>query len=234
MNYKQKIEELRQKGIFTEEQAEKLKGSSSQDKEIEPKPKRKFRLEWIGIALGIVLLGWFFVSYNTLVSKEEQVKTAWSQVESNLQRKIDLLPNLVAVVKKYASHEKEVFENVTKLRASASKTMNQARGKTNRENIQAMVGADDQLNKSMLTLFAVSENYPELRSSEQFLQLQAQIEGTENRINITRMQFNEAVGAFNGYTRKIPANIVSGIAGFQRKGYFRVERSVHKKYNVDM
>lgn len=182
----------------------------------------------------VVMLGWFIASYNSLVSKEEQVKTAWSQVESNLQRKVDLLPNLVKVVKHYATHEKEVFEKITSLRADAMETMKQSEGKVDAKSIESLAKIQSQLNGSVLKLFAVAENYPELRSSEQFLQLQSQIEGAENRINITRMQFNESVGVFNHYMRTIPANMVAGVAGFQRKAYFKAEKEAHKKYKVEI
>jgi len=194
---------------------------------------KSYLLITIGIVV-IIMLGWFFMSYNTLVNKEEQVKTSWSQVESNLQRKIDLLPNLVSVVKSYASHEKEVFENVTALRANAMKAMTQSKGKTDDQSISSLAKVQSQLNGSVLKLFAVAENYPELRSSEHFLQLQSQIEGSENRINVSRMQFNEAVGTFNRYMRTLPANIIANAAGFQRKAYFKAEKETHKKYKVEM
>lgn len=113
------------------------------------------------IAVSIIIigiLGWFIISYNTLVNKEEQVKVAWSQVESNLQRKVDLLPNLVKVVKRYAVHEKEVFENITALRANALNTLKQSRGKADAKNIEALEKMQEKLNGSVLKLFAVAEN----------------------------------------------------------------------------
>lgn len=189
------------------------------------------------ITAGIIIagmLGWFVLSYNVLVAKEEQVKTAWSQVESNLQRKVDLLPNLVKVVKRYAAHEKEVFENIAALRADALNTLQRSRGKVDAQNIEALEKMQEKLNGSVLKLFAVVENYPQLRSSEQFLQLQSQIEGAENRINITRMQFNDAVGAFNRYIQMIPANIVAAAAGFRRKAYFKVKKEAHKDLKLEI
>jgi LemA protein len=180
------------------------------------------------------MLGWFVLSYNTLVVKEEQVKTAWSQVESNLQRKVDLLPNLVKVVKRYAVHEKEVFEKIAALRSDALHTLQQSRGKADEAHIKQIEKMQQKLDASMLKLFAVAENYPQLRASEQFMQLQSQIEGAENRINITRMQFNEAVGAFNHYIRTIPANIVASVAGFQRKAYFKAQKEAHEKLDLGL
>ena len=182
---------------------------------------KKYLLLVVGVMI-VGVLGWFMLSYNGLVMKEEQVKTAWSQVESNLQRKIDLLPNLVRVVKAYASHEKEIYENITALRSNALATLKEHQGKTDKESIKAITQVEKNVNGSVFKLFAVAENYPNLRSSEQFLQLQSQIEGTENRLNITRMQFNEVVGVFNHSIRTIPNNIVAAVAGFKRKAYFKV------------
>ncbi len=189
------------------------------------------------IAVAVVIVGmlsWFAVSYNALVAKEEQVKTAWSQVESNLQRKVDLLPNLVKVVKRYATHEKEVFENIAALRSDALKVLQESQGKAGAKQIKRLEQLEKKLNGSMLKLFAVAENYPQLRASEQFMQLQSQIEGAENRINITRMQFNDAVGEFNRYMRTIPANIVASVAGFQRKAYFKAKPKAHKNLKLEI
>jgi len=193
--------------------------------------------QYIVIVLSVIIvgmLGWFIISYNTLVTKEEQIKTAWSQVESNLQRKVDLLPNLVKVVKHYATHEKEIFESITKLRSNALKVMQNTQDNVDTKQIKALEQVEQKLNSSVLKLFAVAENYPQLRSSEQFLQLQSQIEGSENRINITRMQFNDAVGDFNRYMRTIPANIVASVAGFQQKAYFKAKKKAHKELKLEI
>lgn len=192
---------------------------------------------YIVIALSIVIVGmfvWFISSYNALVNKEEQVKVAWSQVESNLQRKLDLLPNLVKVVKAYAAHEKELLTEVAKLRSNALKELKSSTDMPDATKIASMQKMQAKLDGSVMKLFAVAENYPELKSSEQFLQLQSQIEGAENRINITRMQFNEAVGAFNAYIRTMPANIVSSIGSFKQKAYFKAETEAHKKLDLKM
>ena len=193
--------------------------------------------QYVMIALSVLIvgmLGWFVMSYNALVAKEEQVKTAWSQVESNLQRKVDLLPNLVKVVKRYAAHEKEVFENIAALRSDALKTLQESQGRADAKQIKALEQVEQKLNGSVLKLFAVAENYPQLQASEQFMQLQSQIEGAENRINITRMQFNDAVGEFNRYMRTIPANIVASVAGFQRKAYFQAKKQAHRDLKLEI
>ena len=182
----------------------------------------------LGIVI-IVILAWFMLSYNTLVNKEEQVRVAWSQVESNLQRKVDLLPNLVKVVKKYANHEEELLTKIAELRSNALKTLS-----SQKENVDAVQKIQKSLDASMMKLFAVAENYPELKSSEQFLQLQSQIEGAENRINISRMQFNTAVGDYNAYRKTMPANMVASLGGFMQKAYFKADDQAHKKFEVEM
>ena len=187
----------------------------------------------IGVVL-LLMLGAFWMGYNTLVEKEEQVMSSWSQVESNLQRKLDLLPNLVKVVKSYAKHEKELLIKITALRANANSLLNENNTLPNEAQIAKLGKMKQSLDTSLLKLFAVAENYPDLKSSEQFLQLQSQVEGAENRINITRMQFNSSVGVFNAYMRTIPSNIIASIAGFQRKAYFKAEQSAHKKLDLGL
>lgn len=183
-------------------------------------------------ALFLVIVGWFALSYNSIVTKEEQVKTAWSQVESNIQRKVDLLPNLVKVVKRYAAHEKEVYTQIAALRAEAGKMLEESQN--DRTKVAKMAAVQKQLDVATAKLFAVAENYPELRSSEQFLQLQSQIEGAENRINITRMQFNETVGDYNAYLRHIPANMMAALGGFKPKAYFKADNDAHQKFKLEI
>jgi len=184
--------------------------------------------------VAVVMLVWFMMSYNALVAKEEAVKTAWSQVESNIQRKVDLLPNLVTTVKAYAKHESDLYTSITALRAEAGRVLG-AGGETLDEKLIAEVKALQQaVDAGSARLLAVAENYPQLRSSEQFLQLQSQIEGAENRINITRMQFNEAVGEFNRYIRTFPAKIVAGFGGFRRKAYFEADADTKQKLELDL
>lgn len=180
----------------------------------------------------VIVLGVFWKGYNSLASKEEKVMQSWSQVESNIQRKFDLLPNLVKVVKTYAKHEKELLTEITALRSNADNLINEKRVLPNEAEIAKLGKINQNLDASLLKLYAVVENYPELKSSEQFLELQSQIEGAENRINITRMQFNSAVGDFNTDMRTIPNNIIASISGFQRKAYFKAKPDAHKKLNL--
>jgi len=192
---------------------------------------------YVMMGMGVVILVFivtFWMGYNSLVSKEEQVMSSWSQVESNLQRKLDLLPNLVKVVQTYAKHEKELLSEITALRSNAHKVLNENQSVPNETQIMKVAKLQKSLDASFLKLFAVAENYPDLKSSEQFLQLQSQIEGTENRINITRMQFNNSVGIFNASMRRIPANIIASIGGFQRKAYFKAETQAHEKFELGL
>lgn len=197
------------------------------------KGSRSYLIMGMGVIV-VVMLGVFWMGYNSLVSKEENVMESWSQVESTLQRKLDLLPNLVKVVQTYAKHEKELLTEITALRANANDLLNENKSLPNEAQIAKLGAMKQNLDASLLKLYAVAENYPDLKSSEQFLQLQSQIEGAENRINITRMQFNSTVGNFNAYMRTIPANIIASIGGFQRKAYFKAEQAAHKKLDLEL
>jgi LemA protein len=178
------------------------------------------------LSLVVVIVVFVFISsYNKLVTKDEQVSEAYAQIESNLQRKLDLLPNLVKVVKSYAKHEDELFTKIAQLRSS--KTDNQ-------KDIKQIEKLNSKLNISTLKLFAVAENYPNLKSSEQFLQLQAQIEGADNRINITRMNYNESVKNYNKLTKVFPSNLIASMFGFEKKEYFKAEAEAHKKMDLDL
>ncbi len=191
----------------------------------------------IATLLVIAVIGLFVSNYNQLVQNEESVSESFSDIESNLQRKIDLLPNLVKVVKAYAEHESKLLNSVTRLRASSVNKLNEIKSShdaSNKEQIKEMAALSKRLNSSTLQLFAVAENYPNLRSSEQFLRLQSQIEGSDNRINITRMQYNTSVKVFNARMRLFPANIVASLTGFELKEYFKAETPAHEKLVLDL
>jgi LemA protein len=179
----------------------------------------------------ITILSFLIYTYNNMVKKEEEVSVAWSQVESNIQRKADLLPNLVKVVKAYAKHEKELFTNITKLRSDANKLL---KSSPTSSSVKVAKELQGKLNHSIMQLFAVAENYPDLEASQNFLTLQAEIEGSENRINITRMIYNEAVGDFNAYIRKIPANLLVSFGGFEKKEYFKSDKRAKEKIDLEI
>ena len=171
------------------------------------------------VILAVVVIAWGIKAYNNLVAGEETVSTAWAQVENVYQRRADLIPNLVATVKGYAQHEQNTFEAVTEARANATGMHVDASNLTP-EQISQFQNAQGQLSTALGRLLAISENYPELKANENFKDLQAQLEGTENRISTERMKFNEAAKKFNVSVRRFPANIIAGIFGFQTKGYF--------------
>ncbi|MBQ9185193.1 MAG: LemA family protein [Bacteroidales bacterium] len=169
------------------------------------------------LAVIAVLVIWGISSYNGLVSKEEGVNTAWAQVENVYQRRADLIPNLVATVKGYAEHEKSTFEAVTAARANATglKVEN-----LSEEELAKFQQAQDALSQSLGRLIAIGEAYPDLKASENFKDLQAQLEGTENRITVERNKFNEVAKKYNTSVRKFPTSIFASLFGFEKKGYF--------------
>ncbi|HUV82758.1 MAG TPA: LemA family protein [archaeon] len=166
------------------------------------------------IAIIILLIGgWFFITYNGLVAAEESVDAQWAQVESQYQRRADLIPNLVETVKGFAAQEKEIFIEVTKYRSQWSEAT------TQEEKIEAARGMDSALAR----LLVVVENYPQLKSNENFLTLQAQLEGTENRVAVERMRYNEKVRDYNTRTKKMPTVFIANMFGFDSKLYFEAE-----------
>lgn len=185
---------------------------------------------WLAL-LPLFIIGIYIFYYNTLVSTEVAVDESFAQIQSNLQRKLDLLPNLVRVVKSYATHEKETFERIAALRTQQVDTPTK---EMSTKELQKMLNLNKSLNASTLKLFAVAEQYPQLRSSEQFLQLQAQIEGSDNRINVTRMLYNSSVKTYNTKLKVFPSNIVAKIHGFEKREYFNAEKKANKTLVLDL
>lgn len=159
-------------------------------------------------------------SYNKVVGKDENVKQAWSQVENQYQRRADLVPNLVETVKGYAKHESGTLQAVVEARAKATQTTVNIEN-LSPEEIQRFEQAQAGLNSALGRLLAVSEAYPDLKANTNFLALQQQLEGTENRITVERKKFNETVQDYNSYVRRFPTNLYTGIFGFSAKGYFQ-------------
>lgn len=185
------------------------------------------------IILGVVgLLILFLVfsvvgSYNSMVTKDEAVSGQWSQVENVYQRRADLIPNLVNTVKGYAAHEKETLEGVVNARAKATSTSIDA-SKLDAEAIKKFTTAQDGLSSALSKLMVVVEKYPDLKANQNFLELQAQLEGTENRITVERQKFNEAAKDYNTFIRKFPRNIWAGMFGFDKKDYFEAAQGSEK------
>ena len=162
----------------------------------------------------IVLIPYLYLkgTYNSLVNMDESVKAAWAQVENQLQRRYDLIPNLVETVKGYATHEREVFVQVTEARSKVG-------GATS---IPDKIGANNQLSAALSRLLVVVERYPELKANTNFIRLQDELAGTENRIAVERRRYNEAVRAYNIKIRQFPTNLIAGMFGFQKAAFFEV------------
>jgi LemA protein len=173
------------------------------------------------IVLGVV--GWAVGSYNKLVSYDENVKQTWGQVEAQYQRRYDLIPNLVETVKGYAKHESEVFENVAAARSSVGKLNVTPEVLNNPETFKRFQQAQDALSSALTRLLAVSENYPNLKADQNFLALQSQLEGTENRIAVARERFNVAVQGYNVLVRRFPSSIIASFSGFRERPYFAAQ-----------
>ena len=184
----------------------------------------------IWIVLGfLVLLG--FSSYNGLVTKQENVNLTWGNVESDYQRRADLIPNLVNTVKGYANFEQETLTKVIEARASATQVKIDANNLTP-ENLAAFQQAQGTLSSALGRLLAVAENYPDLKANQSFLDLQAQLEGTENMVNVSRQGFNDAVNVYKTSRRKFPTVIFASLLGFGEKGYFKAEAGAEKAPEV--
>ena len=173
------------------------------------------------IALGVVVLAalWAFSTYNGLVTKDEAVSTAWSNVETQYQRRADLIPNLVNTVKGYAAHESATLEGVVAARAAAT-SINLSAEELTPEKLAQYQAAQSEVRTALGRLIAIAENYPDLKANQNFLELQAQLEGTENRIAVARKEFNEVAKRYNVAVRRFPANLVAGAFGFDKKAYF--------------
>ncbi|MEZ7947755.1 MAG: LemA family protein [Macellibacteroides fermentans] len=187
---------------------------------------------WIIIAVVLVLFFWVRGVYNSMVTQDESVKTAWSQVENQYQRRLDLIPNLVNTVKGYASHERATLEGVINARANATKTTIDPTN-LNEETMKQFQAAQGELSSALSRLMVVVERYPDLKANQNFMELQAQLEGTENRISVERKRFNEVAQKYNTNIRSFPTNILAGMFGFQPKAYFAAESGAEKAPTVE-
>ena len=170
--------------------------------------------------------------YNTMVTLDEGISSQWAQVENAYQRRADLIPNLVNTVKGYADFEKETLTQVIEARSKAT-SVNINPGNLTPEAINQFQNAQSGLSSALSKLMVVVERYPELKANQNFLELQAQLEGTENRISVERRKFNEATRQYNTYIRKFPKNIVAGIFGFDKKTYFEAEEKAKEVPKVE-
>ena len=169
----------------------------------------------------IITIGWGVGIYNKIVAKDQGVKSAWSQVENQYQRRYDLIPNLVETVKGFAKQEKEVLIGVTEARASVGQMNVTPQVLNNPQAFQNFQKAQDGLSSALSRLMVVVEKYPELKSNQNFLELQSQLEGTENRIAVERRKFNEIVQEFNSLVLSFPTKIIASFSGFHEAQYFQ-------------
>lgn len=190
------------------------------------------------IILGVlaVVVIWMYSSvtgkYNNMVAMDEGVTAQWANVETQYQRRADLIPNLVSTVKGYAAHEKETLEAVVQARAKATSTTIDA-GNLNAASIQQFQEAQSGLSSALSRLLVTVEKYPDLKANQNFLELQAQLEGTENRIAVERRRFNEAVQGYNTFVRKFPNTIYAGWFGFEKKTAFAAQEGSENAPKVE-
>lgn len=181
---------------------------------------KKSVLVLIGAAIVVGL--WAVSAYNSLVPMEEQVNNQWANVETQYQRRADLIPNLVNTVKGYAAHEKSTLEGVVEARSKATQIKVDPENLTP-EKLAEFQKAQGDVTAALGKLLAITENYPDLKANQNFLELQSQLEGTENRINVARKNFNDTAKEYNTAIRRFPKNILAGIFGFQKRAYFEAE-----------
>ena len=175
--------------------------------------------KWIWIGVVAVVAIFFYATYNGFVNREEGLKSAWSNVATQCQRRADLIPNLVNTVKGYAAHETQTLNEVTEARARAT-SINLSADDLTPERLAQFQRAQAEVRSALGRLIAVSESYPDLKANQNFLELQAQLEGTENRIAVARKDFNAAAQQYNVSVRRFPANLVARMFGFGQKPYF--------------
>ncbi len=194
---------------------------------------KKGLLITIGVIVVVVFILYrlFAGSYNNMVTKEEQVTGAWSQVENVYQRRADLIPNLVNTVKGYADFEQETLQGVIEARSKAT-GVNVNADDLSPEKIQQFQQAQQGLSSALSRLMVVVERYPDLKANQNFIKLQDQLEGTENRIAVERRRFNEVTQEYNTYIRKFPQTMLAGMYGFEKKGYFEADQGANQAPEV--
>ena len=188
----------------------------------------------VGILLFVIgpICTWVISGYNGMVNMDEQVQNSWANVETQYQRRADLIPNLVSTVKGYAKHEQQTLEDVVKARSEATQVKVDAENLTP-EKLAAFQKAQSGVSSALGRLLAVAENYPDLKANQNFLELQSQLEGTENRITVARKDFNDTAKSYNQAIRQFPKNILAGLFGFEKKSYFEAEAGSEKAPKVE-
>ena len=192
--------------------------------------------KWIVAGIVVLLIVFIYSSikgtYNNMVKKDESVKAQWGNVETAYQRRLDLIPNLVNTVKGYANFEQQTLTQVIEARAKATQVSINPE-KLDEQSLKQFQAAQGELSGALSRLLVTIERYPDLKANQNFLDLQAQLEGTENRIAVERRKFNEMVQDYNSYIRQFPKNIWANLFGFEKKGYFESEAGAEKAPTVD-
>ena len=193
----------------------------------------KKHLKWIvPVAIVVIVIMWAVGAYNGMVTLDEGVQGKWADVETQYQRRADLIPNLVSTVKGYAAHESETLESVVKARSEASSVKVDPENLTP-EKLAEYQKAQSGVSSALGRLMVIVEKYPDLKANQNFLELQSQLEGTENRINVARRDFNEAAKNYNTVIRSFPKNIFAGMFGFEKKAYFEAEKGAETAPKVE-
>jgi len=175
------------------------------------------------VVIGLALAGWLIKEYNYVISLDEQVKAQWAQVDNQLKRRYDLIPNLVETVKGYAAHEKQLFENIAQARTQYFQA----------QSPKDKIAASNSLEGMLSRLLVLRETYPQLKANESFLKLQDSLEGTENRIAVERKRYNDAARALNTYRRSFPGNIIAGFANISEAPYYEIPKSEREAPKVN-
>ena len=184
--------------------------------------KNKFSLIGIGIAILIIIM-WGIATHNRLIAMEGNIDGHWAQIENNLQRRYDLIPNLVATVKGYAEHEEEVFTQIAQARAQLAGAAN----------INETSEASRNIESALSRLLAIAENYPELKANQGFLDLQVELAGTENRLAVSRMDYNNSVKDYNITIKSIPTKFIANFMGFSSKSFFEISNNARENVEVN-
>lgn len=189
-----------------------------------------------GLIITVVVIAlvaiWGISSYNGLVSMDENVSNSWANVETQYQRRSDLIPNLVNTVKGYAKHESQTLESVMQARSQATQVKIDPSNCTPQQ-LAAYQKAQGDVTTALGKLLAITENYPDLKANQNFLELQSQLEGTENRINVARKDFNDTAKKYNTSLRRFPRNIIASMFGFEKRNYFEAEAGAEKAPKVE-
>lgn len=188
--------------------------------------------KWIWIGVVAVVAIFFYATYNGFIGKEEGVNAAWSNVETQYQRRSDLIPNLVNTVKGYVAHESQTLASVTEARARAT-SINLSAGELTPERLAQFQQAQAEVRSALGRLIAVAESYPDLKANQNFIELQSQLEGTENRIAVARKDFNDAARKYNVAVRRFPSNLVAALFGFDQKPYFEAAEGTETAPQVE-